>query len=133
MVIQIAGAIIALAAVVLVAYLVPVLIQVRRTAEESERLLRGINEELPDLLREARQTVESVNQVTGDLKQGAAQARVLGEAMGAVGQTIHGVVRNTAGALLVNLNGWVSGARAAFQVIAKEWKSHHQGGHSHGD
>ena len=122
MVIQIAILAMALAVAVLVAYLVPMLIQIRKTAEESERLIRRINEDLPVLLQEASETVRNLNALATNVREGAAQARVLGEAVGAVGETInhlHGAVRGGAGSLLTNVNGWMAGVRAVFQVLTK--------------
>ena len=55
MIIEIAAGIVAVAAVVFVAFLVPVLIQFRKTAEESAHLLRRMDEDLPVLFREAAQ------------------------------------------------------------------------------
>lgn len=135
MFIEIAVGIVALAVVVLAVFLVQMLIQVRRTAEETERLLRRMNEDLPVLFREATQAAQNMNLVAGDMREGVARARVLGEAMGEIGQTInkvHGVVRGKAGTLLMNLGGVLAGFRAAFEVLKQKTQTHHQGGHSNG-
>src|SRR5438445_4937326 len=84
MVIEIAVGVVAVAAVVLVAFLVPVLIRLRKTAEESERLLRQMNEDLPVLLREATQAAINMNQIVTEVRVGASCARVLGEAIGEI-------------------------------------------------
>ena len=128
MVIQIPVLVMAVAVAVLVAYIVPLLIQIRRTAQESERLFRRINDDLPDLLKEASETVRNINAVATNVREGAAQARVLGDAVGAIGETInqlHGAVRGGAGSLLSNVSGWMAGVRAAFQVLAKRSSSAH--------
>ena len=137
MIIEIAVGVIAVAAVVLVAFLVPVLIQLRKTTEESTRLLRRINEDLPLLFKEATQAAQNINQVATEMRVGAARARVLGEAIGEIGQTInhvHGVVRGGAGSLLTNLSSLLAGFRAAYGVFKqKASSSHHQeGGSSNG-
>lgn len=49
--IEIAVVVMALAAVALVAVLAPMLMQLRKAAEESERLLRRMNEDLPEIGR----------------------------------------------------------------------------------
>ena len=135
MFIEIAVGIMALAAVVLLAVLVPMLTQLRRTAEESERLLRRMNEDMPVLFREATQAAQNMNQVAGDLRQAAAHARVLGDAVGGVGETINEVrelVRGGAGSLLTNVGSLLAGFRAAYGVFAQKSESHHQGGPSNG-
>jgi len=135
MFIEIAVGIMALAAVVLLAVLVPMLTQLRRTAEESERLLRRMNEDMPVLFREATQAAQNMNQVAGEMREAAARARVLGEAMGGVGETINEVrelVRGGAGSLLTNVGSLLAGFRAAYGVFAQKSESHHQGGPSNG-
>lgn len=131
MFIEIAVAIMALAAVVLLAVLVPMLIQLRKTAEESERLLRRMNEDLPVLFREATQAAQNMNQVAGEMREAASRARVLGDAMGGVGDTINqvrGLVQGGAGTLLTNVGSLLAGFRAAYGVFTQKPESHHQGG-----
>ncbi len=136
MIIEIAAGIVAVAAVVLVAFLVPVLIRLRRMAEESERLLRRMNEDLPVLFKEATQAAQHMNYVATEMREGAACARVLGEAIGEIGQTIndvHGAVRGGAGSLVANLSSLLAGFRAAYGVFRQQASSHHQeGGGSNG-
>ena len=137
MVIEIAVGVMAAAAVVLVAFLVPVLIQLRETTQESTHLLRRINEDLPLLFKEATQAVQNLNQVATEMREGAARVRMLGEAIGEIGQTInhvHGAVRGGASSLLTNLSSLLAGFRAAYGVFRhKASSSHHQeGGSSNG-
>jgi len=135
MFIEIAVGIVALAAVVLVAVLVPMLIQLRKTAEESERLLRRMNEDMPVLFREATQAAQNMNQVASEIREAATRARVLGEAMGGVGETInqvHELVRGGAGTLLTNVGSLLAGFRAAYGVFTQKAESHQQGGPSNG-
>lgn len=135
MLMQIAAGIVALAAVVLVAVLVPMLVQLRKTAEESERLLRRMNDDLPVLFREATQAAQNMNQVAGEMREAATRARVLGEAMGGVGETINEVrelVRGGAGTLLTNVGSLLAGFRAAYGVFTQKAESHQQGGPSNG-
>jgi len=134
---QIAVLVMAVAAVVLVAFLIPTWIQLRKTAEEAERLLRRMNEELPVLLREATQAVGNLNKVAIEVREAASHARVLGEAIGGVGETINevrGFVRGGAGTLLSNVGSLLAGFRAAVGVFTrKSSESHHeQGGSSNG-
>src|SRR5207253_10303230 len=134
MIIEIAAGLVAVAAVVLVAFLVPVLIRLRKTAEESERLLRQMNEDLPFLLKEATQAAINMNQIVTEVRVGASCARVLGEAIGEIGETInhvHGAVRGGASSLVMNLTSLLTGFRAAYGVFKhKASSSHHQEGGS---
>ena len=138
MLIQIAAGVVALAMVVLVAFLVPMWIQLRKTAGEAERLLRRMNDDLPVFFHEATQAAINLNQVATEVQEAASHARVLGEAMGEVGETINqvrGLVRNGAGTLLANVGSLVAGFRAAYGVFKQKSSSeshHEQGGSSNG-
>lgn len=135
MVIDLAVGVMALAVVALVAFLIPMFIQVRKTAEETEHLLRRMNEDLPVLFREALQAAQNMNLVATDMRDGVAGIRVLGEAMGEIGQAVtrvNGLVRSGAGALGTNLSGLLAGFRAAYEVLKQRSQSHHQGGHTNG-
>ena len=137
MIIEIAVGVMAVAAIVLVAFFVPVLIRLRRTAEESERLFRRMHEDLPVLVKEATRAVINMNQVVTDLREGAARARVLGEAMGEIGETINqmnGFARSWTGRVLVNASSLLAGFRAAYGVFRHKASSTHnqEGGGSNG-
>ena len=119
---QIAGVVAALAAVVLVGFLVPVLINLRKTTEEAERLLRRLNHELPNILRETTETLQGVNRVVADVQKGTVAARPLGQAIGAIGQTVntvHDTIRGGTNAVVSNVSGWVAGVRAALNVLRR--------------
>ncbi len=96
-----------------------------------------MNEDLPVLLKEATQAASNMNQIVTEVRVGASCARVLGEAMGEIGETInhvHGAVRGGAGSLLTNLSSLLAGFRAAYGVFKQQSSSsHHQGGSSNGD
>jgi len=136
MVIEIAVGVMAAAAVALVAVLAPMLMQLRKTAEESERLLRRMNEDLPVLFREATQAAQNVNHVAGEMREAAARARVLGVAMGGVGETIahvHELVKGKSGTLLANACSVLAGVRAAYGVFTQKTSvDQHTGGSSNG-
>ena len=137
MIIEIAVSVMAGAAIVLVAFFVPVLIRLRRTAEESERLLRRMHEDLPVLFKEATLAVVNMNQVVTNVREGAARARVLGEAMGEIGETINqmnGFARSWTGRVVVNASSLLAGFRAAYGVFRHKASSTHnqEGGGSNG-
>jgi len=136
MLIEIAVGVMAAAAVALVVVLAPMVMQLRKTAEESERLLRRMNEDLPVLFREATQAAQNLNQVAGEMREAVAYARVLGVAMGHVGETInqaHGLVRGGTGTLLANACSLLAGFRAAYGVFTQKASSHQPtGGSSNG-
>ena len=133
MIIEIEIGIIALAAIVLVAFFVPLLIQLRKTVEESERLLKSLNYDLPNLIKEVTGSANAFNRVASDVRETTERAKVLGQAMGAIGDTvnqIHGAIRTKAGSLVLNATGLIAGVRAAVLALGKGRRWNHTDGGS---
>ena len=133
MVVEIAAILVAVAFAVLVGYLVPLLIQVRRTVAESEQLLERMNHELPALISELRSMSQNLNDLTDQTRQGVEHAAVLLHAAGEVGesvQQVHNLVRGSGGSLLANMASMVAGFRAAKEVVKERLKEggKHNGG-----
>lgn len=133
-IIEIAIGLVAVASAVLVGYLVPVLIQMRKTVVESQQLLAKMNDDLPPLVTELRAMSQNVNDLTELARGGVEHAAVLLHAMGAVGesvQQVHNVVRGSSGTLLTNVASVVAGFKAATRVmkdrLQKEGGSHNGG------
>ena len=132
--IEIAALVVALAFAVLVGYLVPVLMQVRKTVAESEQLLAKMNADLPPLVGELRAMSQNLNSLTDQARDGVEHAAVLLHAVGEVGesvQQVHNVVRGSSGTLLTNVASVVAGFKAATYVMReryrKEGESHNGG------
>jgi len=133
MILEIVLGVLAAAVLVLVAFLVPTLLQVRKAVAESERLMASLNSELPSLLNEVRGMTENVNALTGQAREGVEHASVLLHAVGEVGDTVqqvHETVRGKSGNLLVNLASVVAGVKAASAVVKD--RIHKERGDSNG-
>ncbi len=133
MIVEMAAILVAVAFAVLVGYLVPLLIQVRKTVAESEQLLARMNTELPTLITELRAMSQNLNDLADQARGGVEHAAVLLHAVGEVGesvQQVHGLVRGSGGSLVSNLVSMVAGFRAAKQVVKERLKEggHHNGG-----
>ena len=131
--VEIAAILVGGAFIVLVGFLVPVLIQVRKTVAESERLLLKMNQEVPALVSELRGMSQNLNDLTAQARGGVEHAAVLLHAVGEVGesvQQVHNVVRGSSGTLLTNVASMVAGFRAATQVVRDRMK--HEGGTNNG-
>ena len=132
-IVEIAAILVAVAFAVLVGYLVPVLIQVRKTVAESEQLLAKMNHDLPPLIGELRTMSHNVNDLTEQARGGVEHAAVLLHAVGEVGesvQQVHNVVRGSSGSLLTNVASVVAGFKAASQVMKERFRE--EGGHHNG-
>ena len=133
-IVEISAILVAVAFAVLVGYLVPLLIQVRKTVAESEQLFAKMNADLPSLVGELRSMSQNLNELTGQARSGIEHASVLLHAIGEVGesvQQVHNVVRGTSGNLLTNMASMVAGFKAATQVMRDRYHQegeHHNGG-----
>jgi len=132
--VEMAAILVAVAFALLVGYLVPVLIQVRKTVAESEQLLAKMNNDLPPLIGELRAMSHNVNDLTEQARRGVEHAAVLLHAVGEVGESVqhvHDVVKGSSGTLLTNMASVVAGFKAASQVMKERFREKggdHNGG-----
>jgi uncharacterized protein YoxC len=133
-IVEIAAMLVAASLAVLVGFLVPVLVQLRKTVAESERLLVKMNTDLPPLVEELQATSRNLNDLSNRAREGVEHASVLLHAVGEVGesvQQVHNVVKGSSGTVLTNVASMVAGFKAATQVmrdrIRKEGESHNGG------
>ncbi len=127
-IVEIAAILVAVAFAVLVGYLVPVLIQVRKSVAEAEQLLAKMNVEVPSLVSELRAMSQNLNDLSDEARSGVQHAAVLFHAVGEVGesvQQVHNVVRGSSGTLLTNMASMVAGVKAATHVLRERMK--HEG------
>jgi uncharacterized protein YoxC len=131
--VEIAAILGAVAFALLVGFLVPVLIQVRKTVAESEQLLAKMNNDLPPLIGELRAVSHNVNNLTEQARRGVEHATVLLHAVGEVGesvQQVHDVVKGSSGSMLTNMASVVAGFKAATKVMKERFRE--EGGHHNG-
>jgi uncharacterized protein YoxC len=131
--VEIAAILVAVAFALLVGFLVPVLIQVRKTVAESEQLLAKMNIDLPPLIGELRAVSHNVNDLTEQARMGVEHAAVLLHAVGEVGESVqhvHNVVKGSSGSMLTNMASVVAGFKAATKVMKERFRE--EGGHHNG-
>ena len=132
-IVEIAAILVAVAFVVLVGFLVPVMIQVRKTVGESEQLLAKMNDDLPPLIGEIRAISHNMNEATKQARGGVEHAATLLHAVGEVGESVqhmHNVVKGSSGSMLTNVASVVAGFKAATQVMKDRFRE--EGGHHNG-
>lgn len=132
-IVEIAAILVAVAFAVLVGYLVPVLIQLRKTIAESEQLLVAMNRDVPLLIGELRAMSQNLNDLTEQARGGVEHAAVLLHAVGEVGESVqhvHDVVRSSGGSMLTNVASVIAGFKAATQVMKARFRE--EGGHRNG-
>jgi uncharacterized protein YoxC len=132
-IVEIAAILVAIAFVVLVGFLVPVMIQIRKTIGESEQLLAKMNDDLPPLIGEIRAISHNMNEATKQARGGVEHAAALLHAVGEVGESVqhmHNVVKGSSGSMLTNVASVVAGFKAATQVMKDRFRE--EGGHRNG-
>jgi len=132
-IVEIAAILVTIAFVVLVGYLVPVMIQVRKTVAESEQLLAKMNHDLPPLIEELRSISRNMNDLTEQARNGVEHAAVLLHAVGEVGesvQQVHEVVKGSSGSMVTNVASVVAGLKAATKVVKERFRE--EGGNHNG-
>lgn len=133
--VEFAAVVVAVAFVVLVGYLIPTILQLKRTVAQSERLLTRVNNELPLLLKDLRGTSENLRDLTDQARVGVERATVFFHAIGDVGQTVqhvHSAVRGRGGAVLLGLTSVLAGLKAASHTMKQRVHHHKEGGNTHG-
>ena len=131
--VDLAAIIIAVAFVVLVAYLIPTILQVKRTIAQSERLMAQLNDELPVMLNDIKGTGENIRTMTDQARLGVNRAAIFLNAVGEVGQTVkqvHGVVRGRGGSIFIGISSLLAGLKAASSAVKQH--VHREGGNTHG-
>ena len=132
-IVDMAVLLVAVAFAVLVGYLVPMLIQIRKTVAESEQLFARMNEDLPPLIGELRAMSRNMNELTEQARGGVEHAAILLHAVGEVGESVqhvHDVVRGSSGSFVNNVASVVAGFKAATQVMKERFRE--EGGHHNG-
>jgi uncharacterized protein YoxC len=136
MIVEMAAVVVAIAFAVLVGYLVPMLIDLRKTIAESQQLLARMNSELPSLIAELRAMSQNLNELAEQARGGVERAAVLLHAVGDIGesvQQVHQIVKGSSGSLLVNLASMVAGLKAATTVVKQRLHGNHgEGGTTNG-
>ena len=120
MIVDIAICVAAVAWAVLVGWLIPLLIQLRKSVAQSEYLLVRMSAELPLLLKEMRAATENLNMLVEQARGGVEHATVLLHAAGTLGDTVQRVqetMQGTGRSFLVKLVSMVTGVKATTSVI----------------
>jgi uncharacterized protein YoxC len=96
----------------LVGFLVPVLIQVRKAVAQAEQLLTTMNDELPPLISQSQATSHNIFELTEQARIGIKHATVLLHAVGEVGesvQSLHRFMKGSLGSMLAKVASMVAG------------------------
>ncbi|RJQ49720.1 MAG: DUF948 domain-containing protein [Nitrospiraceae bacterium] len=114
--------IIAGAVIVLIAFLIPAILQITRTAKAAEDFIRSAEGSLNPLILKLNETVERTNRVAAGVEESVGHVQHLTKAIGETGALVEDVNRlfRHAGVFLsATSSGLGAGIRAAFGVLTK--------------
>ena len=100
--------------------LIPVLVELRRTAISVRNIAESMQEEIKPLIKELRETVADIQVVTGSAATHADGVNLLLDELGHAGHNIRVINRviGVASELVAASSAWMAGARVAGKVIA---------------
>lgn len=119
MLIGLAAGLIAITFAILAAFLIPAVIEIRKTAIALREFTVNAESELKPVLNELQNTLTELKGLAGVAAARADEIRSFTEALGETGKnlrTINSVVGTVAG-VLANTSAWAVGAKAAGRMI----------------
>jgi uncharacterized protein YoxC len=119
MLIGLAAGLIAITFAILAAFLIPAVIEIRKTAIALREFTVNAETELKPVLHELQNTLTELKGLAGEAASRADEIRSFTEALGETGKnlrTINSVV-GTVASLLANTSAWAVGAKAAGKMI----------------
>lgn len=103
-------------------FLIPVLIELRRTVRTMNSVLKITEESLAPTLRELRATLENLDRITGDISTVTDDVRVFSGSIRQVGKDVRelsGLIGDLGGGLSVKMAGLRAGIGAGVSYFAK--------------
>lgn len=114
--------IIAGALIVLVAFLIPVILQIKRTAKAAEDFLLITRESLNPLLKKLQETVEKTNQIAEKLDESISNVQHLTKSVGETGAIIDDInrlIRQIGTFMSVTMSNFGVGIKTALSVLTQ--------------
>ena len=117
---EITSAVTALTVVILAICLIPVLVELKRTAVSLRNFTDTMQTEITPLVKELRETVADIQVVTSSTAEHADGVNILLEELGHAGHNIRMINRviGVASTLVAGSTTWMTGARVAGKYIA---------------
>ncbi len=114
--------IIVLIIAVLAAFLIPAILQIKKTAKAVEDFMKTTQESLNPLLSELRQTIEKTNRAAEGIEESVANVQRLTRSVGETGaliEEVNSLLRQTGVSCAVKTASVGVGIKTAFSVLAK--------------
>lgn len=114
--------VIAAVVVILLGFLIPVILQLRKTAKSVENFLKATQESLTPLLSELKESAERLNKISENIEGAVSNVRHLANAVGEIGTMVDEVndfVKQTGSSFSIKTASIGAGVKAVLGVLAK--------------
>lgn len=121
--VEIAAMIIAICCVVITGFLIPLILQIKRSASKMDAMADEVNRQLPVIMSDFRDVSNNARETTEQVKRSTVRATGLLEALGDFGDSIGclaGGFRNKTGAIGPAIAGVVAGLVTLFKATKKD-------------
>jgi uncharacterized protein YoxC len=114
--------IIAAVAVIFLVFLIPVILQIKKTVKSAEDFLDATGKSLTPLLAELRVSIERLNRISEDVEYSVSNVKHLAKAVGDIGSLIdelNNFIKKTGLSFTLKTAGIGAGIKAAVGVLMK--------------
>jgi uncharacterized protein YoxC len=118
-IIGLAAVVMAITLVVLAAFIIPAIIEIRRSATALREFLDKTDDELQGALKELRETLANLKEVTGEVAGRSSDITSFMEAIGDTGRNLH-TINNVVGSVTGAVGRsslWLTGAKVAGKYV----------------
>lgn len=115
-------ALISIAFLAVVGFLIPVLLELRKSAKSFTNFLKTTEDSLKPTLEELQQTLKSLRKVTDDVNAVTEDVKTLSGAIGDVGRNLKGLselLSEVSSEAVIKVSGLRVGIRTALEVLLK--------------
>ena len=119
MIMDLAVLLIAIAAIVLAAFIVPVIIEIKKTTVALREFVVNLDRELKPTLHELQGTVTEAKGLIAEVSARTGEIKGLTTALGETGQNLRGINKaiGSATGIIAGTSVWAAGLKAAFSFI----------------
>lgn len=121
MIMDLAVLLIAIALVILVAFIIPVIIEIKKTTTTLREFTQNLDNELKPALHEFQGTLAEAKTLLAEVSARTEEIKTLTTALGETGHNLRAInyALGSAAGLISNTSAWAAGARAAFKLIVE--------------
>lgn len=124
-IVSVAAAVVALTLVVIAAFLIPALVEIKKTTVDFRNLMNRLESEVNPALVELRATLADLKTVTESASAKAENLQYFMEAVGETGRNLRAInsVMGAVSGTVMNSSLWLAGTKVAVNYLIKRYSS----------